>query len=87
MHRTALFATLAVVAATAQPALAQKAPADVAAKIEAAANGAHRSDENKARNQYRHPVDTLTFFGLKPTMTVVEISPGAGCPGTVTPCP
>lgn len=78
MHRTALFAALAVVAAAAQPALAQKAPADVAAKIEAAANGAHRSDANKARNQYRHPVETLTFFGLKPSMTVVEISPGAG---------
>jgi predicted methyltransferase len=78
MHRTALIGALAVVAATAQPALAQKAPADVAAKIEAAANGAHRSDANKARNQYRHPVETLTFFGLKPSMTVVEISPGAG---------
>jgi predicted methyltransferase len=78
MHRTALFGALAVVAFAAQPALAQKAPADVAAKIEAAATGAHRSDANKARNQYRHPVETLTFFGLAPGMTVVEISPGGG---------
>lgn len=78
MHRTALFGALAIVAFAAQPALAQKAPADVAPKIEAAANGAHRSDANKARNPYRHPVETLTFFGLAPGMTVVEISPGGG---------
>ena len=30
----------------------------------------------KARNQYRHPLDTLTFFGLEPDMTVIEIWPG-----------
>ncbi|TYK65312.1 class I SAM-dependent methyltransferase [Colwellia echini] len=38
----------------------------------------HRSAENKARDQYRHPVETLTFFGFLPTMTVVEITPGGG---------
>lgn len=38
----------------------------------------HRSAENKARDQYRHPKQTLEFFGVKPNMTVVEISPGAG---------
>ena len=40
--------------------------------------GEHRSDANKARDQYRHPVETLTFFGIKDDMTVVEIFPGAG---------
>lgn len=40
--------------------------------------GAHRSPENIARNVYRHPVETLEFFGLKPSMTVVEVSPGQG---------
>ena len=40
--------------------------------------GNHRSEENKARDQYRHPVETLTFFGIKPDMTVVEIYPGRG---------
>ncbi|MEO8006792.1 MAG: methyltransferase [Betaproteobacteria bacterium] len=40
--------------------------------------GSHRSDENKARDKYRHPKETLLFFGLKPDMTVVEISPGRG---------
>lgn len=38
----------------------------------------HRSDKNKARDQYRHPKETLEFFGVKPGMTVVEISPGGG---------
>ncbi len=40
--------------------------------------GDHRSDKNKARDRYRHPLETLTYFGLKPNMTVVEISPGGG---------
>jgi predicted methyltransferase len=38
----------------------------------------HRSAANKARDEYRHPQQTLEFFGLKPTMTVVEITPGGG---------
>ncbi|GAA4348386.1 class I SAM-dependent methyltransferase [Kangiella taiwanensis] len=38
----------------------------------------HRSDKNKQRDQYRHPKETLEFFGIKPGMTVVEIAPGGG---------
>ncbi len=49
-----------------------------AAKLDAAIAGAHRSDANKARDAYRHPKETLLFFGLTPDQTVVEISPGAG---------
>ena len=41
-------------------------------------NGEHRSDANKARNQYRHPVETLEFFGIKDGMAVLEIWPGSG---------
>ncbi len=40
--------------------------------------GDHRSAKNKARDQYRHPVETLTFFGFKSNMTVVEITPSGG---------
>jgi predicted methyltransferase len=40
--------------------------------------GSHRSDANKARDKYRHPKETLLFFGLRPDMTVVEIAPGRG---------
>ncbi len=85
MTRLAIAGILAVTALAGQPVLAQSGAAKSAAaaerttaQIEAAANGAHRSDANKARNPYRNPVETLTFFGLKPGMTVVEISPGGG---------
>jgi predicted methyltransferase len=52
--------------------------AQLTSKIETALQGEHRSDKNKARNKYRHPVETLTFFGLEPEMTVLEIAPGGG---------
>ncbi|MFT7528082.1 MAG: putative methyltransferase [Arenicella sp.] len=52
--------------------------AELISKVETAMNGDHRSDKNKARNKYRHPVETLAFFGLKPGMTVLEIAPGGG---------
>jgi predicted methyltransferase len=32
----------------------------------------------QARDVYRHPLDTLLFFGIKPEMTVVEVWPGSG---------
>ncbi len=38
----------------------------------------HRSEGNRARDQYRHPKETLAFFGLEPGMTVVELYPGGG---------
>ena len=43
-----------------------------------ALNGAHRSDANKARDAYRHPAETLDFFGITPTSTVLEMYPGGG---------
>ena len=33
---------------------------------------------DKARDQYRHPVETLQFFGLNKDMTVLEVEPGEG---------
>lgn len=48
------------------------------ARLRAIADGAHRSEANRARNAYRHPVETLEFFGLTSGMTVVEILPGGG---------
>ncbi len=35
-------------------------------------------DDDRARDQYRHPVETLEFFGVEPTMTVAEYGPGGG---------
>lgn len=37
-----------------------------------------RSAANIERDQYRHPVETLSFFEVKPDSVVVEISPGSG---------
>jgi len=51
---------------------------DIESLIDQVMTGSHRSDKNKARGRYRHPKETLMFFGLKPEMTVVEITPGMG---------
>jgi len=51
---------------------------DVYARHQQAVVGGWRSDANKARDQYRHPIETLEFFGLRPNMTVVELRPGDG---------
>jgi len=47
-------------------------------QLKAAIAGEHRSAANKARDVYRHPYETLSFFGIKPTMTVVELAPSGG---------
>jgi len=39
--------------------------------------GDWRGDEAKARDRYRHPVESLQFWGLKPGMTILEIQPGS----------
>jgi predicted methyltransferase len=41
------------------------------------AAGDWRSADAKARDRYRHPVESLTFWGLKPGMAILEIQPGA----------
>ena len=46
--------------------------------LEQAVAASQRSDANRARDKYRHPVETLGFFGIKPSNTVVEIWPGGG---------
>lgn len=38
----------------------------------------HRVVEDMTRDGYRHPCETLRFFGLRRDMTVVEIWPGRG---------
>jgi len=75
-----LFVSFALVSVTlAAPVAPAAFAAEAAAPDYAAAlAGAHRSEANRARDQYRHPAETLSFFGLEPKMTVVEISPGGG---------
>lgn len=46
------------------------------AALVAAVEGAWRTPENRARDAARRPVDALTFWGLKPGMTILEVQPG-----------
>jgi predicted methyltransferase len=64
-------------AAAPAPQAAATAPA-VPQTIEEAVNSSYRNEKNRTRDKYRHPAETLSFFGLKPDMTVVEIWPSAG---------
>jgi predicted methyltransferase len=48
------------------------------AALQAAIGGAWRTPGFTARDAYRHPAETLAFFGIRPDMTVVEITPGGG---------
>ncbi|QGZ40772.1 putative methyltransferase [Pseudoduganella flava] len=66
-----ILAAAMLAATVSAPALADDA-------LKAAIAGSHRSPENVKRDVYRHPYETLTFFGIRPDMTVVELSPGGG---------
>lgn len=46
--------------------------------IAAAVGAATRTEANRARDRYRHPRETLGFFGVEPDDTLVEIWPGGG---------
>jgi predicted methyltransferase len=46
--------------------------------LQNAVSSSARSPAAVARDRARHPVEELSFFGLKPNMTVVELWPGGG---------
>lgn len=48
------------------------------ASLAAAIASSARTPKYAARDAYRHPLQTLQFFGLRPDQTVVEIWPGRG---------
>jgi predicted methyltransferase len=62
------------------PVTASAAPRDAvkAAAIERVLASEHRGAESRARDPYRHPLETLLFFGIETDMTVIEVWPGAG---------
>jgi predicted methyltransferase len=70
-------AAMTCVALAASGPTSQTSGADLA-KLKSVVNGEHRSAANKARDKYRHPVETLAFFGIRPNMTVVELWPFGG---------
>lgn len=71
MFRALLIATAAV---TLSGSVAYAADA----QLEAAVKGPARGAAHVARDVHRHPVESLTFWGLKPGLTVVEVQPGSG---------
>jgi predicted methyltransferase len=62
----------------ATPTAPMRATDATATKLDTILAGSWRSDVNKARDQYRHPKETLVFFGIKPSDTLIEITPGGG---------
>ena len=65
-------------ASAASPEAAAAPAEDDASLLDAAIAGEHRTPEEKARDVWRHPRETLTFFGVESGMTVVEVWPGGG---------
>ncbi len=72
---TAALASLATFAGAAE---APSTEAATAATLDRVLAGDHRSDANKARDAWRHPKETLLYFGLRQDMTVMEVWPGGG---------
>ena len=81
MIRHALAAALLLALATSSGLAHQAADADAATPdpaLAAAVAAPTRTPANVARDRYRHPAETLAFFGVRPTDTVVEIWPSGG---------
>ncbi|RZO95100.1 MAG: methyltransferase [Gammaproteobacteria bacterium] len=53
-------------------------PNTFAHDLKGAIDSEDRTPKNVARDVYRHPYETLEFFGIKQDMTVIELSPGGG---------
>ena len=81
MRRLALLAAAGLTVAAAASAM-QSRPAMLAAgerkALAAAVANPARSESNRARDKYRNPQATLSFFGVRPRQTVVELFPGGG---------
>jgi predicted methyltransferase len=59
-------------------ALAEQAAPETVDPLQAAINSDLRSPEEKARDAWRHPKETLEYFGVQPDSKVIEIWPGGG---------
>ena len=74
------FIAVAALALAIPPAAVAVQPSQAvpASPLDAALAAPTRTPANVARDKYRNPKQTLTFFGVKPTDTVVELWPGGG---------
>jgi predicted methyltransferase len=75
MQVAAKFVYALVLAASGAAAAAE--PSNDDAALRAAVAGEWRAPEARARDLHRRPVEALTFWGLKPGMTILEVQPGA----------
>lgn len=55
-----------------------QAPVQVSDAIATAVKAGTRDPANVARDRYRHPAETLSFFAVQPGSTVIEVTPGGG---------
>jgi predicted methyltransferase len=80
MRKSFLLPAIAAVAATIAiaPAIVAKPAKGPASALGMAIASPHRSPENRARDIYRNPGKTLSFFGVQPGHNVVEVYPGGG---------
>ncbi|MBI1365860.1 MAG: methyltransferase [Alphaproteobacteria bacterium] len=80
LGKAALLAAFALAACGGKPETkaADPQPESASAVLDAVIAGDQRADAEKARDQYRHPKETLLFFGAEPSMTIVEVWPGGG---------
>ena len=72
---TALLAGCAVTPSHARTGSDQSA---LQSALQSVVDAPQREAANRARDSHRHPVETLAFFGVQPTDSVIEISPGGG---------
>jgi predicted methyltransferase len=69
--------TVAMLAACSGPAPETEAAVEMS-PVAIAIAGDHRIEKERQRDPYRHPKETLEFFGLTPELSVVELWPGGG---------
>jgi predicted methyltransferase len=70
---------ITAIAAVVTPVVAQAKPASATqVALDAAVAAPSRTPANRARDAYRHPAETLAFFGIKPSDKIVELFPSGG---------
>jgi len=79
MHRLFVFlATLTLIACNSEPVATTQTETVAPQESQLATVLDAQPEKVKARYQYRHPQETLEFFGIEPGMTVMEALPGGG---------
>ncbi len=78
MHRTVLFLALVLTAGACSITPDTRGTLVQAGALQAAIDSPARDATNRLRDNHRHPLQTLQFFGVRPNQTVIEITPGGG---------